>query len=80
MMRYYTMYKLKNKLDKVVNVRIDNVNYDKLERLFHNRPDEYRDKLRNMSEFIRWIMLNFIALQRNIKMRSRENYYNNGVM
>ena len=74
------MYKLKNKLDKVVNVRIDNISYDKLERLFYNRPDEYKHQLRNMSEFIRWIMLNFIALHKNIEMRNRNNIYNNGVM
>ena len=72
------MYKIKRKLDRVLNVRIDDTSYDKLQRLFYNRPDEYKDKLRNLSEFIRYIVLNFINLQRNVDMLY--NYYNNGVM
>lgn len=72
------MYKIKRKLDRVLNVRIDDTSYEKLEKLFYNRPDEYKDKLRNMSEFIRWVVLNWVNLQRNIDMRC--NYYNNGGM
>jgi len=77
--RKYDMCKIKRKLDRVLNVRIDDTSYDKLQRLFYNRPDEYKDKLRNMSEFIRWVVLNWVNLQRNVDMR-RENYFSNGVM
>lgn len=72
------MYKIKRKLDRVLNVRIDDISYEKLEKLFYNRPDEYKEKLRNMSEFIRWVVLNWVNLQRNVDMRC--NYYNNGGM
>ena len=72
------MYKIKRKLDRVLNVRIDDTSYEKLEKLFYNRPDEYKHQLRNMSEFIRWVVLNFVNLQRNVDMRY--NYFNNGGM
>lgn len=73
------MYKINGKLDRVLNVRIDDASYNKLQRLFYNRPDEYKERLRNMSEFIRWVVMNWVSLQRNVEIR-RENYFSNGVM
>lgn len=72
------MRKLRKKLDKMVTLRLDLTDYDNLLRLFYNRPQEYRDKHRNITEFLRWILLNFVALQRNVEYRQRENYYTNG--
>ena len=74
------MRKLGKKLDKIITLRLDEMDFEKLERLFVNRPIEFKDKHRNISEFIRWILLNFVALQRNVEYRQRENYFNNGVM
>ena len=74
------MRKLGKKLDKIITLRLDEMDFIKLERIFANRPIEYQDKHRNLSEFIRWILLNFVAVQRNIEYRQRENYFNNGVM
>ena len=65
-------------MDKSLSLRLNNDDYEKLQVLFYNRPIEYKDKHRNISEFIRWIILNFITLQRNVAYR--QNYFNNGVM
>ena len=74
------MKKLGKKLDKIITLRLDEMDFEKLERLFVNRPIEFKDKHRNISEFIRWILLNFVALQRNVECRQRENYYTNGII
>ena len=74
------MRKLDKKLDKIITLRLDEMDFIRLERTFANRPTEYQDKHRNLSEFIRWILLNFVAVQRNVEYRQRENYFNNGVM
>jgi hypothetical protein len=74
------MRKLGKKLDKIITLRLDEMDFIKLERIFTNRPIEYQDKHRNLSEFIRWILLNFVALQRNVEYRQRENYYTNGII
>lgn len=65
-------------MDKALSLRLNNDDYEKLQVLFYNRPHEYRDKHRNLSEFVRWVILNFITLQRNVAYR--QNYFNNGVM
>ena len=71
------MVKCKKKMDKSISLRLNADDYEKLQVLFFNRPQEYRDKHRNIAEFLRWILLKFVALQRNVVYR--ENYYNQGI-
>ena len=72
------MTRYKKKMNKSISLRLNNDDYEKLQMLFYNRPQEYRDKHRNIAEFLRWILLNFVTLQRNVTYR--ENYFNQGIM
>ena len=71
----YSLYN--NALKKQISLRLSEKDYDKLIQIFENRNDQLKIEHRNISEFLRYIILSFLQIEKRKKNLYQNNYFEN---
>lgn len=65
--------------DKHITLRISSKDYQTVINAFQERDESMKEKCRYLSEFIRYIILNFIVITAVKTKTKRINYYNTNI-
>ena len=68
----YSLYS--DALKKQITLRLSERDYDKLEEVFRNRNEQLQIEHRCLSEFIRYIILSFLHIQKRKDSLYKNNY------
>lgn len=68
----YSLYN--NALKKQITLRLTENDYDKLIQIFQNRDEQLQIEHRCLSEFVRYIILSFLHIQRRKDSLYKNNY------
>lgn len=71
----YSLYS--DALRKQITLRLSEKDYDKLIQIFENRSDQLKIEHRNVSEFLRYIILSFLQVEKRKKNLYQNNYFEN---
>ena len=69
----------KHHKDKHITLRISSKDYQTVINAFQERDESMKEKCRYLSEFIRYIILNFIVITAVKTKTKRINYYNTNI-
>lgn len=73
------MYTEKQHKDKHITLRISSKDYQTVINAFQKRDELMKEKCRYLSEFIRYIILNFIVITAVKTKTKRINYFNTNI-
>lgn len=68
----YSLYN--NALKKQITLRLTEKDYDKLIQIFQNRDEQLQMEHRCLSEFLRYIILSFLHIQKRKDSLYKNNY------
>lgn len=71
----YSLYS--DALRKQITLRLSEKDYEKLIQVFSNRNDQLKLEHRKFSEFLRYIILSFLEVERRKKTLYQNNYFEN---
>ena len=71
----YSLYS--DALKKQITLRLSERDYNKLISIFSNRNDQLKIEHRKFSEFLRYIILSFLEVERRKKTLYQNNYFEN---